>query len=245
MELDDVLVVIPARYSSKRLPGKPLIPISGIPMIVRTAQQCAAVVPRDRIIVATDDQRIVDACDEHGFRAELTSPDHVTGTDRVAEIATRFPASIYVNVQGDEPVFEPSDILAIIEAAMAQPSRTFIGYCPISESQWHDSKYIKLLVGLDRQLIYIGRAPVPGSHDGSFHGGYRQVCAYAYPREALETYASVDTRTPLEAIEDCEVVRFLELGIPVTAVPMTDKSMSVDRPDDVARVENRLRSESH
>lgn len=234
---DEVLVVIPARYQSTRLPGKPLIPIAGTPMIIRTAQQCARAIDRDRIVVATDDHRIVAVCDDYGFRAELTRDDHLTGTDRVAEIASRIPARTYVNVQGDEPIFNPEDIRTIIAAADAEPNKTFIGSAPITESQWRDTKYIKLLVGAHNQLIYIGRAMVPGSHDGTFHGGLRQVCAYAYPAEVLAQYSSVPDRTPLERIEDCEVVRFLELGIPVTVLPMSDGSMSVDRPDDVSRVE--------
>ncbi|GAA4059349.1 3-deoxy-manno-octulosonate cytidylyltransferase [Microbacterium laevaniformans] len=245
MNFDDILIVIPARFSSKRLPGKPLVPIAGVPMIIRTAKQCAAVVPRDRIVVATDDQRIVDVCLEHGFRAELTRDNHLTGTDRVAEIAARIPARTYVNVQGDEPVFEPDDIRAIIDASNANPTATFIGSCALTEAQWRDSKYIKLLVGLDQQLIYIGRAMVPGSHDGGFHGGSRQVCAYAYTSEVLAKYASVAARTPLEAIEDCEVVRFLELSIPVTVIPMSDRSMSVDRPEDVLRVEATIEASTH
>lgn len=240
MDFSDVLVVIPARYSSKRLPGKPLAMIAGKPMIVRTAEQCFKVLPRDRVIVATDDQRIVDVCTEHGIRAELTRTDHLTGTDRVAEVASRFPARTYINVQGDEPVFNPEDILEIIRASSVDRSMTYIGYCEISEREWRDSKYIKLLFGREGQLIYIGRAQVPGSHDGSFHVGYRQVCAYAYGAQALEAYSSTESRTPLESIEDCEVVRFLELGLPVRVIPMSDVSMSVDRPEDVARVERYL-----
>lgn len=237
---EEILLVIPARYRSTRLPGKPLVAIAGKPMIVRTAEQCAKVVPRDRIIVATDDQRIVDVCAANGFRAELTRNDHLTGTDRVAEIAARYPSRTYINVQGDEPVFEPEDIRAIIAASDEHPATTIIGSCAVTESQWRDSKYIKLLTGLDGHLIYIGRAMVPGSHDGSFNGGLRQVCAYAYPAEVLAKFASVDARTPLEMIEDCEVVRFLELNLPVRVIPMSNRSMSVDRPEDVTRVEAAL-----
>jgi 3-deoxy-manno-octulosonate cytidylyltransferase (CMP-KDO synthetase) len=240
MNFDDLLVVIPARFRSRRLPGKPLVDIAGIPMVVRTAERCFEVIPRDRVLVATDDERIVEACEARGIRVEMTRDDHPTGTDRVAEIASRFPASIYVNVQGDEPVFNPDDILRIIEESRKDPSKTYIGYCAMTPEQWGDSKYIKLLFGLDRRLIYIGRAQVPGSHDGRFTVAYRQVCVYAYPADALAAFASSGGRTPLEEIEDCEVVRFLELGLPVQVVELSADSMSVDRPEDVIKVEEFL-----
>lgn len=237
---DDVLVVIPARYRSTRLPGKPLISIAGKPMIVRTAERCFEVVPRDQVVVATDDERIAEVCREHNIRVEMTRDDHPTGGDRVAEIATRLPAALYVNVQGDEPVFNPDDILRIVEASASDRTRAYTGYCPMSEDQWGDSKYIKLTFGLNKQLIYIGRANVPGSHDGKFRFAYRHVCVYAYSREVLSKFASTGGRTTLEAVEDHEIMRFLELGMPVGVVEMSDDSMPVDRPDDVEKVEQRL-----
>lgn len=241
---DDVLVVIPARYRSSRLPGKPLVPIAGKPMVVRTAEQVSKAVPRERVIVATDDERIAAVCREHGIRVEMTNDEHATGGDRVAEVASRIPAQIYVNVQGDEPVFNPNDVLAAIAAARADPSKTYLGYCEITdEEQWRDSKYLKLLFGEKRNLYYIGRAQVPGSHDGAFHLGYRGVWVYAYSPEGLAAFAAPGHRTRLELIEDCEVVRFLELGLPVEVVPMSADSISVDRPEDVAKVEAYLARE--
>lgn len=236
----DELVIIPARYRSSRLPGKPLVDLSGKPMIIRTVERCLEVLPREQVIVATDDERIAEVCVAHNVQYEMTR-DHPTGSDRVAEVASRIPAKTYINVQGDEPVFNPEDLRIIIDAARQDRSKTFIGSCEMTEQQWQDTKYIKLLFGLNRQLIYIGRAPVPGSHDGTFRLGYRQVCVYAYPGEALQAYAAPGQRTPLEAIEDNEVMRFLELGLPVEVLPMSPDSMPVDRPDDVALVEARLR----
>lgn len=241
-DFDDVLVVIPARYRSSRLPGKPLVDIAGKPMIVRTAEQVIKAVPRGRVIVATDDERIADVCRIHGIRVEMTRDDHPTGGDRVAEVASRNPAAIYVNVQGDEPVFNPDDVVRAIDAARLNPGRTYLGYCEIDEAQWRDPKILKLTFGLDHQLIYIGRAQVPGSHDGAFHVGYRGVWVYAYSPESLAAFAATRARTPLESIEDCEVVRFLELGLPVTVVEMSDRSLSVDRPEDVAKVVARIQT---
>jgi 3-deoxy-manno-octulosonate cytidylyltransferase (CMP-KDO synthetase) len=236
----DELLVIPARYRSSRLPGKPLIDIAGIPMIVRTAQRCLEVMPRDQVIVATDDDRIAEVCHQYDIRVEMTRDDHPTGGDRVAEIASRIPAKTYINIQGDEPVFNTEDIRTLIAAAREDRSKVLTGYCPLNEEEWLDSKYIKLLFGLNEQLIYIGRASVPGSHDGKFRTAYRHVCAYAYSRESLELFASTNGRTPLESIEDHEIMRFLELGYPVQVVRLSTDSMPVDRPDDVVKVEHYL-----
>jgi len=237
----DVLVVIPARFRSSRLPGKPLVDIGGKPMIIRTAERCFEAVPRDQVLVATDDDRIARVCRDHGIRVEMTRDDHPTGSDRVAEVATRVHARTYINVQGDEPVFNPDDIRRIIDESDRDVTKAYIGYCAMTEAQWNDSKYIKLLFGRDNQLIYIGRAKVPGSHDGTFRFAYRQVCAYAYSGALLAQFASTGGRTPLEAVEDTEVMRFLEVGIPVQVVRMSGDSMSVDRLQDVEAVERRLR----
>ena len=241
---DDILIVIPARFHSTRLPGKPLIDISGKPMIVRTAEQCLEVASREQVIVATDDLRIAEVCRASGIGVEMTDSAHLTGSDRVAEVARRHSPKTVVNVQGDEPVFNPQDILTILEASREDNTKTFIGYCDLSEEEWQDSKNIKLTFGLNNQLLYIGRAQVPGSHSGTFHFGYRQVCIYVYSPSTLERFASVQARTPLEEIEDNEVVRFLELGMPVEVVKLSDKSISVDRPQDVDRVERRLSEQS-
>jgi 3-deoxy-manno-octulosonate cytidylyltransferase (CMP-KDO synthetase) len=237
----DYLIVIPARYRSTRLPGKPLIDIAGKPMIIRTAERCLEVAPREQVVVATDDERIAEVCRAHNIRVEMTRDDHRTGSDRVAEVAARIPARAYINVQGDEPVFDPDDIRRVIDAARQDPTKTYIGYCDLTEDQWSDTKYLKLLFGLQKQLIYIGRAQVPGSHDGAFHSGHRQVCVHSYPRAALEAFSATSGRTPLEAIEDHEMMRFLELGLPVEVVELSANSLAVDRPSDIALVEQRLR----
>lgn len=241
---DDVLVVIPARFSSSRLPGKPLAQINGVPMILRTVSQCLKVTAPDNLVVATDDARILELCLENGVRAEMTDSSHPTGGDRVAEVAMRLGAKKVINLQGDEPVFNPNDILKIYSASQRSPETVHIGYCSLEETQWSDPNFIKLIFGRDNRLIYIGRAQVPGSLSGGFHVGYRQVCVYYYPEEQLRRFASTDGRTPLEKIEDNEVMRFLELGIPVKVVELSSDSISVDRPKDLSRVEQRLAQDS-
>jgi 3-deoxy-manno-octulosonate cytidylyltransferase (CMP-KDO synthetase) len=111
------VLIIPARYSSTRLPGKPLIKIKGIPMIIRTCKQCLKVVPAKNLYVATDDKKVEKCCKEHGIQTIMTSKKCLTGTDRVAEVAKKIKSETYINVQGDEPIFNPIDLKKIINSS--------------------------------------------------------------------------------------------------------------------------------
>jgi 3-deoxy-manno-octulosonate cytidylyltransferase (CMP-KDO synthetase) len=238
----DELVVIPARYRSTRLPGKPLVEIAGKPMLLWTYSRCREVFDGEQILVATDDDRIADLCRAQGIRYEMTSPDHPTGGDRVAEIASRIEARTYLNVQGDEPVCNPDDIRLLVDEARAHRDRIIIGYCHIDdEHEWRDPNCCKLIFNRFNEVLYIGRAPVPATKSGEFVVGYRQVCIHAYPRDALAAFASTGGRIPLEAIEDHEMLRFLDLGWKVHTIEMSKMSVSVDRPTDVPRAEAALR----
>lgn len=237
------LVVIPARYESSRLPGKPLVPLCGVPMIVRTWRQCAKVLEPSRIVVATDDQRIEDVCTGHGIRVVRTSENCLTGTDRVAEVAESIEASTYINVQGDEPVFNPDDLGSLIAEAQRHPADVINGYCEISgEEQFRSPTVPKVVLRPDRRLLYMSRAAIPTGKDLGFRRAHRQVCAYAFPREALQAFTSSRGKTPLEEIEDIEILRFLELGFEVRMIAMSDQSVAVDVPDDVQKAEERIRA---
>ncbi len=237
------LVVIPARYESSRLPGKPLVPLCGVPMIVRTFRQCAKVMPEERILVATEDARIVETCEREGIRVMLTSPDCLTGTDRVAEVARQVEATTYVNVQGDEPVFDPDDLRALLAAAAERPDEIINGYCAIEdEAMFRSGSTPKVVVRPDGRLLYMSRAAIPTSKAHFFVRAHRQVCAYAFPRAALDAFAATGRKTPLEEIEDIEILRFLELGFEVRMIPMSATSVAVDHPADVARAEEAIRA---
>lgn len=236
-------VVIPARYASSRLPAKPLIPICGIPMIVRTYRQCLKAVAAEQIYVATDDHRIADTCREFGIRVALTSPECLTGTDRVAEFAKQFYADTYVNVQGDEPLFNPDDLRLLIQRAEASPHDIINGYCQINdEADFRNRSIPKVIVRPDESLLYMSRAPIPLTKSGEFVSANRQVCAYSFPRKALEAFSSIKTKTPLEEIEDIEILRFLELGFDIKMIRMSDKSVAVDNPCDIEKVERIIRN---
>jgi len=237
------IVVIPARYQSGRLPGKPLVSLCGVPMIVRTYRQCIKVVPAERVYVATDDERIKSMCEASGIRVIMTSRDCLTGTDRVAEVARQIDVDTYINVQGDEPVFNPDDLQRLLEAAVAHPHDVINGYCTIGdEEMFRSASTPKVVMRPDGRLLYMSRAPIPTNKKHGFVKAWRQVCAYAFPRNALEAFASSPAKTELEDIEDIEILRFLELGWEIRMVPMSDTSVAVDNHEDVERAETVIRS---
>ncbi len=237
------LVVIPARLRSQRLPGKPLVDIAGKPMIVRTFEQCAKVFETDRIVVATDADEIVSACTSRGIPVMMTGGTHLTGTDRVAEVATSRAADIYINVQGDEPLFDPADLAVIRDHALAHPDTIANGYCPIRDAAEFESRMTpKVVFDQEGRLLFMSRAPIPAGKEARFRFGYRQICAYAFPPSALAAFAAHPGKTPLEEVEDIEILRFLELGHTVRMLPMSDRSIPVDTPEDVERVEAALRA---
>jgi 3-deoxy-manno-octulosonate cytidylyltransferase (CMP-KDO synthetase) len=237
------IVVIPARFHSSRLPGKPLIKLCGVPMIVRTYRQCIKAAPLEQVYVATDDEKIRVVCQKHGIRVVMTTSNCMTGTDRLVEVAQRIEADTYINVQGDEPVFNPDDLSALIEAAAAYPQDVINGYCTIKDKEmFHSCSIPKVVMRPDKRLLYMSRAPIPTNKKLGFEKGWRQVCAYAFPKKALEAFASTNAKTQLEMIEDIEILRFLELDWDVRMIPMSDSSVAVDNPEDVIRAEETIRS---
>ena len=239
----DYAVIIPARYQSSRLPGKPLVQLDGVPMIVRTYRQCLKACPAGRIHVATDDERIREVCEQHGIAVLMTSPHCLTGTDRLAECARQLDAEIFINVQGDEPVFNPDDLRRMIEACTAWPGEVLNGFCAIDdEAQFRSTSTPKVVMRPDGRLLYMSRATIPGTKSGEFIHGWRQVCLYAFPRAALAAFAACTSKTPLESLEDIEILRFLELGWEVRMLELSQDSIAVDNPADVAAAEAAIRA---
>tara|TARA_B100001123_G_C15344364_1_gene1036348 strand:- start:3937 stop:4677 length:741 start_codon:yes stop_codon:yes gene_type:complete len=231
------LVVIPARYGSKRLPGKPLMNICGKPMIIRTFDQCSKVFPSSKIIVATDDKRIKNVCEENNIRAVMTSKYCLTGTDRMAEVAKKIKANFYLNVQGDEPMCNISDLKKLFKAAKKYPKNIINGYTEIKDKKLFLSGHIpKVVFRKDGRLLYQSRAPIPTTKDKKFIKSWRQVCIYSIPYKALLHFKSIKQKTPLESMEDCELIRFLELGYEVQLIKMSDKSVSVDTKENLMQV---------
>ena len=237
----DYVVVIPARYESTRFPGKPLTNILGKTMLQRTVEQCYKVVAETLVYVATDDSRVAQHCEEIGVRCIMTSPKCLTGTDRIAEFAQHVDALAYINVQGDEPVFNPNDLKLLIErtvnASFSSKSQRMIinGYTEIeTEAELYNHSVPKVAISLNEELLYMSRSAIPGNKKGhGFNFGYRQVCLYSFSKMALFDFARYGKKTPFEESEDIEILRFLEMDCRVEMVKMSNLSQPVDNPQDV------------
>ena len=234
-----VCAIIPARFASSRFEGKPLAPIAGKPMLQRTYEQTRKCRGLDRVIVATDDERIEQFCNEHGMDVMMTSSDCLTGTDRLAEVADKVEYDLYVNVQGDEPVIDPSVIDAIMSEYAAHGNR-FVAYNLYKRIENREEEesptIIKVIVDNAGELVYMSRLPVPFSKDDTKVVRHKQVCVYGYTREALRVFASSE-KTANEAAEDIEILRFMDFGYRVRMIETECSSIAVDVPSDIQKVE--------
>lgn len=238
------LVVIPARYGSSRFPGKPLAMIGGEPMVVRVARRAAEAVGPDNVLVATDDARIGAAVADADFAWTMTA-EHATGTDRVWEAFQGRDDATVVNVQGDEPLLRPDDLNAVIAEHARRPDRVINAMAPIHDIDELQSPHVpKVVTDARDDLCYMSRAPIPSRppSDPAAALGQRQICIYAFSPDQLSRFAAAG-RTALERREDIEVLRFLDLGIPVRMVRVGRTGPAVDTPADLVRVEAVLRAD--
>ena len=192
----------------------------------------------DRIIVATDDDRIADVMTAVGARVAMTSSACLTGTDRVAEVAREFAADWYVNVQGDEPFVDPRAISAVMDAAnCAEPGIAAINAMSpiVSESDFRSSTVPKVVCDAQKRLLYMSRAAIPTDKALSFRTAHRQVGLYAFRHSVLEAFASQASKMPLEEIEDIEILRLVELGYTIQMVDVDSPGPAIDTPEDLER----------
>lgn len=236
---NDVVAIIPARYESGRFPGKPLAPIHGKPMILHVCERVAQAV--ENVIVATDDERIARCVRSNGYQVAMTGPA-LTGTDRVAEAARGQKASIIVNIQGDEPLVDPEDVRALIDAKRGHPQAVINGMCRLNGDP-DDRTVVKAAVSAKGRLLYASRAPIPATKDGHA-AGWKQLGMYAFSRQELEAFAKPEERGIVERAEDVEILRFLELGIPVQMIEVQGTAQAVDLPEHVAVVEGLIAREA-
>lgn len=227
--------------ASSRLPGKPLIDILGKSLIVRTYERCIQAFSAENVFVATDDEKIEEHCKSFGIKVVMTSEKCLTGTDRVAEVATKIDADYYINVQGDEPLMNPADIEEVKKALTIYPGEVINGYAAIeTEDQYQSLTIPKLVFRPDGRLLYMSRFPIPGNKKGNFVRSWRQICIYAFPKKALIEFASQSQKTSLEEMEDIEILRFLEMGFEVRMIPLSSDSIAVDTPADLEKVIRKL-----
>lgn len=243
-----VIGVIPARWASTRLPGKPLAFIAGKPMIQRVAEQVVKAKSLDAVLVATDDQRIIDAVasfDIPGVKAVMTRANHPSGTDRIAEAVANEPADVIINVQGDEPLMDPAliDRLAAVMASGDWDMAT--AAAPIqSEDDLKNPAVVKAVFARDGQALYFSRSVIPhvrdaGTDAASTH--WRHIGIYAYRRDyLLKLVAEPPCR--LENLEKLEQLRALHIGCRMNVLQVEDVGIGVDTPEDIAKVEAILAS---
>ncbi len=238
-----VVAVIPARYGSSRFPGKPLAMIAGKPMIRRVVERAQAAKLVDEVIVATDDRRIFDAVQAFGGRAVMTSPDHPSGTDRIAEAVKGVEADLVVNVQGDEPLIPPRVIDALV--AKMRESGSEMGTVAVTldpkSAEFANPNIVKAVVDISGRALYFSRATVPFQRaDGEGVPALWHWGIYAYRRDFLEQFVKWP-QSPLEKCEKLEQLRALEHGARIQVLTETESwSIGVDVPEDVAKVEKLL-----
>ena len=236
-------VIIPARFNSSRFPGKPIVKLCGKEMILWVAEICSKAVGISNVFIATDDNRISNLVSERGFQAILTRPDLLTGTDRVAEASKNLDYEIYVNVQGDEPLIDPDDILKAIELKSNYPESVINSYCSITKNENPNNLNIpKVVMKENHDLIYISRAKIPQSKNNDEDQIYnKQVCIYSYNKNDLDKFLRYGRKSSTEKIEDIEILRFFDLNINIKMFKASQSSLAVDVPEDVKKVENAIR----
>ncbi len=236
------IAIIPARLASTRLPRKVLRQIAGRPMlshVVEAARRCSQL---SDVIVATDSEEVLAVCKQHGWRAEMTSSAHRSGTDRVWEVAQRVPADVYVNVQGDEPLARPEHISALL--GPMQDWRVLVSTIktPCAAADVNNPNAVKVVTDLADRALYFTRATVPFDRDNSGTvQRFKHLGFYAYRREALEKFCSWP-ESELERAERLEQLRFLDHGIEIHVAETPFDTVGVDTEDDLRRVEAILRA---
>ncbi|HJZ64345.1 MAG TPA: 3-deoxy-manno-octulosonate cytidylyltransferase [Candidatus Acidoferrum sp.] len=244
MSGNKIVIIIPARYGSTRLPGKPLVQIAGKPMVQRVYERAQQAMGGSRVIVATDDERIVKAVEGFGGEARMTRPDHRTGTERIAEVAAHTDGDIFVNVQGDEPLIHPNAIEQAVNALLEEPPAAIATLAvPIkTPSDIMDPNVVKTVPDFDGNALYFSRAPIPWVRDKGSHNVVRHLKhlgLYVFQRQALLEYPTLPPGE-LEHIEQLEQLRWMENGWKIRVAETEHDAISVDVPEDVERVEKLL-----
>ena len=231
------ICIIPARYSSTRLPGKPLKDICGKPMICRVYERAKLANSVDEVIVATDDERIFNAVESNHGRAMMTRADHKTGTDRLAEVAEKFPdAEVIVNVQGDEPLIEGK----LIDELIAQFDDVNLQMATVAVELTDDAEIknpnnVKVVIDKNNNALYFSRSPIPYPRNIGKSKVYKHIGIYAYRRNFLLNFAQM-TPTPLEETESLEQLRALENGYKIRVIKSDCKFIGVDTEEDLKLV---------
>lgn len=232
------VAIIPARYESRRFPGKPLVDLNGRPLIEHVYRRASAVPGIAQVVVATDDRRIAEAVERFGGIARLTSRAHASGTDRLAEVARELAYDLIVNVQGDEPLIAPRSIADALGPFAAHPSLQLatLRHRITDPADLADPNVVKVVVDREGFALYFSRSPIPFAFDDAERAvAYKHIGLYVYRRETLLRLSALKP-TPLEQSERLEQLRALEYGYRMLAVETIHDSIGVDTPADLDRV---------
>ncbi|GHV45790.1 3-deoxy-manno-octulosonate cytidylyltransferase [Synergistales bacterium] len=233
----ETLVVIPSRYASTRLPGKPLVKLNGKEMVLRVWEGVRASALVNRLIVATDDQRIADVVTNAGGKAMITPGELPTGNDRVAWVAERVPSKFVINVQGDNPMVTSALIDLLIEALRRDEAVTLA--TPVKRidtlEEMERNSVVKVAKAENGRALYFSRSVIPFSNDPATPR-FKHIGIYAWRRDALFDFASLP-RSPLEKAESLEMLRLLEKGGIISCVETDAPAIEIDTPEDVERFE--------
>lgn len=234
------LAVIPARYGSTRLPGKPLLPVAGVPLILRVLRGVRGCPLIDRVIVATDDERIVSAVAGDGGEAIMTPSDLPSGGDRVAYVSERVPSQYVINVQGDDPLVDASMIEPLVGALEEDDVQLALLVKRIERrEEVINPNVVKAVFDRRGRALYFSRSPIPCPCSGQKGVWYKHIGPYGWKRSFLLDFAR-GQQTPLERAESLEMLRVLEQGFKIRCLPVERDTIEIDVPDDLKRVEEYL-----
>lgn len=229
-------IVIPARYGSTRLPGKPLADICGKPMIQHVYERALQVSHVMDVVIATDDHRVADAVKGFGGRFVMTSKDHESGTDRLTEVMQRLDADVYINLQGDEPLVRPADISRLAEGMLTDLVVQVGTLChPIEASEALNPNTVKIVVASNGDAMYFSRSPIPYPREADKAQYLKHIGVYAYRREVLAQYSTLP-RPTVEYSEKLEQLRLLTAGIRIRAYEVKPTGPGVDTPECLERI---------
>ena len=227
-------IIIPARWASSRLPGKPLLELAGKPLVQHVWERCKKVREADEVIIATDDMRIAEAAFAFGADVALTSAKHPTGTDRIAEVAKKLAGfDVILNVQGDEPFIEPALIRRLIEVLKKEKALAMsTAACPLEEGELENPNCVKVVTGITGDALYFSRSPIPCDRDGDASPArFRHLGIYGYRRKFLLDFVKWK-QTPLEKSEKLEQLRALEHGAKIRVITTKAGGPGVDTAED-------------
>lgn len=236
--------VIPARYQSSRLPGKPLVDICGKPMIWWVYNRAIKAEGLNDLVVATDDERIVAVCNEYDLKCVMTDKNHRTGVDRLSEVSHKLEADYYILIQGDEPLIEIENIEEMCRRVESdnEPDCVYTFKTPIHNPiDVVNNTIIKTVTDLNNRILFSSRSPIPYPKNCIDFDYYKTVGIYAYPRNVIKNYRQL-TCGPIEAAEDHDIIRMLENGITIKAFSIETDTISVDTEKDLQRVRKIIES---